>query len=140
MKQVLFKIFSATLFLTGAQTALAQTGAPAIQGANPPSGGPIDENSWKNLFTSGSLGNRGATFNNAISKYIDILLILATVAAIFFIIYYSYLMITAQGNEEQFDRAKKGLLAAVIGIIIVLTSLVIATVVRNVAMFGSGGI
>lgn len=103
-----------------------------------PVGGPISTPDWKDLFdpSKNIAVASGTGFDSFIQKYLGILLLVGSIAAVFFIIYYSYLMITAQGQEEQFERAKKGLIASIIGIIIIVLSGVIAVVVRDLALNG----
>ncbi|MDO8591306.1 MAG: hypothetical protein Q7R60_00030 [bacterium] len=100
-----------------------------------PVGGPIRKTDWLDLFNPETVAVSSNTgFDAFIQKYLGLLLLVASIAAVFFIIYYSYLMITAQGQEEQFEKAKKGLIATVVGIIIIVLSGVIAVAVRNLAL------
>lgn len=59
------------------------------------------------------------------------LLTLAGVVATVFIIIGGYLYITAAGNEEQSEKGKKTLVNAIIGIVVVVLSMAIVTIVTN---------
>lgn len=128
MKQLLSKL------LLGLVTGVSLTSPVLAAG---PVGGPIKTEDWRDLFDPANNSvSSGTGFDAFVQKYLGILLLVGTIAAVFFIIYYSYLMITAQGQEEQFEKAKKGLIASIIGIIIIVLSGVIAVVVRNLALNG----
>jgi hypothetical protein len=66
-----------------------------------------------------------------IANIIRIALGLLGIIAIGLIIYGGFLWMTAAGNEEQIDRAKKVLTSAVIGLVIILSAFAIATFVIN---------
>ena len=68
---------------------------------------------------------------------LNIITMIATAAAVFFIIKGGYLYITSTGNPEVLDQAKKTIRNAVIGLILVLGAGVIVSIFNN-AMPGSG--
>jgi Type IV secretion system pilin/Bacterial Ig-like domain/IPT/TIG domain len=60
------------------------------------------------------------------------------VVAIGLIIYGGYLWMTAAGNEEQIERAKKVLISAIIGLVIILSAFGIATFILNSLLQATG--
>jgi hypothetical protein len=78
----------------------------------------------------GSLRGAGSIFE-VIAIVLKWLLTLAGVIATVFLILGGYQYITAGGNEEQSEKGKQTLINAVIGIVIVLLSMTIITIVTN---------
>jgi hypothetical protein len=78
----------------------------------------------------GSLRGAGSIFE-VIAIVLKWLLTLAGVIATVFLIFGGYQYITAGGNEEQSEKGKQTLINAVIGIVIVLLSMTIITIVTN---------
>jgi hypothetical protein len=66
-----------------------------------------------------------------VGKIIQIFLGLLGVIALGLIIYGGFLWMTAAGNEEQIDRAKKVLTSAIIGLVIILSAFGITTFILN---------
>ncbi len=64
-------------------------------------------------------------------KIIDVLLIFALPIIILYIMYAGYLFVTAAGNSEQVSSAKKALLWAVVGGVIVLGAKLIISVIQG---------
>lgn len=64
-------------------------------------------------------------------KIIDVLLIFALPIIILYIMYAGYLFVTAAGNSEQVSSAKKALLWAVVGGVIVLGAKIIIGVIQG---------
>jgi len=62
---------------------------------------------------------------------LSIVLVLATPVIIFFIIYAGFLYVTAQGNAEQIKQATRALTYAIIGGVIIIGAMAIATIVKN---------
>jgi Type IV secretion system pilin len=62
---------------------------------------------------------------------LNIVIVLATPFIVFFIIYAGFLYVTARGNAEQVKQASNALLYAVIGGVIIIGSVAIATIVKN---------
>ncbi len=103
-------------FLFVAQGVIAETGA---------------EDALSGLNTTAQTGFGGGTtipenIQKPISEQIGTIIgaLLAFIGVIFFIlmIYGGFLWMTAQGNEEQITKAKNLIIAAVIGIIIVMSA------------------
>ena len=67
---------------------------------------------------------------------ISILLLVAAGIAIVFVIIGGYQYMTSAGNEEQAEKGKQNVINAIIGIVIILMSYVIITVIAN--LVGSG--
>ncbi len=74
----------------------------------------------------------GGTLGNIVTVFFSLL---GTVA-LGYILYAGYLWFSAAGNEEQVDAAKKTLYRAVMGLLVIMLSYAIITVVLNV--FGKG--
>jgi len=64
---------------------------------------------------------------------VTFLLELAAIIAIIFLIYSGILYLTAAGNEANADKGKKGIINAIIGIVVIVLALVILRVVSNTA-------
>lgn len=62
---------------------------------------------------------------------LNIVIVLATPIIVFFIIYSGFLYVTARGNAEQVKQASNALLYAVIGGVIIIGSVAIAAIVKN---------
>jgi Type IV secretion system pilin len=62
---------------------------------------------------------------------LNIVIVLATPIIVFFIIYSGFLYVTARGNAEQIKQASNALLYAVIGGVVIIGSVAIATIVKN---------
>jgi len=73
-----------------------------------------------------------------IGKIIQIFLGLLGIIALVLIVYAGFLWMTAGGNEEQIDTAKRTLISAVIGLAIILASFGIATFILNSLMQATG--
>ena len=92
----------------------------------------------RRLFGIGS-GPSGATsLSNIILRIIQMLLTFAAGAAILFVIIGGYQYITSHGNEEQSEAGKKTLINAIIGIVLIVMSYAIITVVVNTVSRGGG--
>ncbi len=91
--------------------------------------------------TSGSAPQSGATqiispikvtsIAGLLEAILNIVIVLATPFIVFFIIYAGFLYVTARGNAEQVKQASNALLYAVIGGVIIIGSVAIATIVKN---------
>ena len=76
---------------------------------------------------------------NLVGRVINVLLGFLGVIALVIIIYAGFLWMTAAGNDEQISKAKKMLGAAVIGMIIIVSSLAIANfVIARLKEVGGG--
>jgi Type IV secretion system pilin len=91
--------------------------------------------------TSGSSSGSGVslinplTFTTAeglLTAILEVVIILATPFIVFFIIYAGFLYVTARGNAEQITQANRALTYAIIGGVIIIGSVAIATIVKNI--------
>ncbi len=78
----------------------------------------------------GGLGGT-RTWQELTKKIIDILLTISGVIAVLFILIGGFWYITSAGNEEQAEKGKKALINAIIGLVVVILSFVIISVVAN---------
>ena len=85
----------------------------------------------------GPSGNLSAT--GLILSFIDILLLISGILAVLFIIIGGIRYIIAHGNEEQAESAKKTILHAIIGLVVVILAFVIVRVISNALILGSFG-
>ena len=82
------------------------------------------------LFSFGGLAGE-RTLIGLIAAVIQLLLFVAGSLAVLFVIIGGYQYITSAGNEERAERAKKTLVNAIIGIVVILLSFVIISVIVN---------
>ena len=78
-----------------------------------------------------------AKFSEIMITIINILLAIAGLIAVIFLIVGGFRYITAGGNEESSEAAKKTITNAIIGIVIIILSFVIVRVISN-ALTGGG--
>lgn len=80
-------------------------------------------------------GNTGvpcqSTFSGIVMQIIQILLSIAGLVAVIFLIVGGFRYITAGGNEETAEAAKKTITNAIIGIVVIILSFVIVRVISN---------
>lgn len=74
---------------------------------------------------------RVATIEGLLEAILNIVIVLAIPVIVFFIIYAGFLYATARGNAEQIKQATSALTYAIIGGVIILGSVAIATIVKN---------
>jgi hypothetical protein len=83
------------------------------------------------------------TVGQLIFSVIQVLLILSAVVAILFIIIGGFRYMTSSGNQEQADKGKKMITSAIIGLVIVILSYTIVSIlIRTVTtgdVLGTGG-
>lgn len=86
-------------------------------------------------FTVPTVGNTGvvneANFSDILVRIINILLGVAGLIAVVFLIVGGFRYITAGGNEETAEAAKKTITNSIIGIVIILLAFVIVRVISN---------
>jgi len=73
---------------------------------------------------------------------VNILIFLASIAfivAVFFLVLGGFRYVTAGSNEEAVEKAKKIITHSIIGLVIIISSWIILTVVVRVAQFGERG-
>jgi len=80
---------------------------------------------------AGLPNTRGGNFQETLLVYINIALGFTGIIAVAFIIYGGFRYITSAGNEEVAESGKKTLTNAIIGLIIVIFSYTIVTVIIN---------
>ena len=87
-------------------------------------------------------GNRGVAGSDdifeLISNIIRLLLLLAGAIAVVFVIIGGYFYVTSAGNEEQAEKGKKTLINAIIGIVVIILSYAIISVISNTVSSCSG--
>lgn len=89
------------------------------------------------LFGLGGCGPAGAsTASEFIYGIINILLAIIGLLSVLYIIIGGFRYVTAHGNEEQAEGAKKTILHAIIGIAVVILSFVIVRIIANALAFG----
>lgn len=71
------------------------------------------------------------TFKDLLYYLVEISLGIVGILSIAFIIYGGFQYITSRGNEEQASAGKKTLTSAIIGLVIVILSFTIVTVIYN---------
>lgn len=80
------------------------------------------------------------TATQLILGLIGIALVITGFLTVLFVIIGGFRYITAHGNEEQAEGAKKTLTHALIGLVIVILSFVMVRVIANALIFGRGGV
>lgn len=91
------------------------------------------------LFGLGGNTLSGSTnLEQFITTAIQLMLLFAGAIAIVFVIIGGYYYITAAGNEEQSEKGRKTLTNAIIGIIIIVLSYAIITVISNLVSSTNG--
>lgn len=78
------------------------------------------------------------TATEIILRVIQILLAIAGLVAVIFLIVGGFRYITAGGNEETAEAAKKTITNAIIGIVIIILAFVIVRVISNALIGGAG--
>lgn len=118
--------------LSFASRALAQTfqrGSLQVDTNKPV---PVPYNLGFGLGPAGEFTATGFVF-----AIIDVLLLVAGVIAVLFLIIGGFRYITAHGNEEQAEGAKKTILHAIIGLIVIILSFVIVQVISQALLTGT---
>lgn len=123
------------LGLVVAPLAAAQTPAPAsIFKEIEPSG----NIKVPNLFGTGLGGPAGkTTFGGLVTIILQIALLVVGSVAVLFLMYGGYRYITASGNEENAEAAKKIIFNAVLGLVIVVLSFAVITIISTVLVTGA---
>ena len=68
-----------------------------------------------------------------LAAMLNVVIIISTPIVIFFIIYAGFSFVTAQGNPEKLNQAKKALLYGIIGGVIIVGSVAITAIVSSTA-------
>lgn len=92
---------------------------------------------WLFPGASGPAGQ--GNFGNLVSTILNIFLALVGSIAVIFLVVGAYRYITAYGNEEQAEGAKKMMTQAIVGLVIVILAFAIITVITRLVIQGRGG-
>lgn len=127
-----FGVFCA-LTNTGVDTAFAQGGGTQPPGGTAPSGGTQPPGGTAPMSNSGSLTNplQSQTIQEFILKIIDVILVFAIPIIVLYIMYAGFKFVTAGGDSGQISEAKKALMYAIIGGVIVLGAKIIVEVIQG---------
>ena len=83
-------------------------------------------------------GPAGAqTFGGAVTVVIQIALLIVASLSIIFLIWGGYRYITASGNEEATEAAKQTIQHAILGLLIVVLSFAIISIITNILISGT---
>lgn len=85
-------------------------------------------------------GNVNTTFTIIFDYYIKVILGIVGILAVAYLIYGGFQYMTAAGNEEQAESGKKTITNAIIGLVVVIFSYVIVTVIVNALLTGGRGV
>ncbi|MBX4186747.1 MAG: hypothetical protein KW802_00590 [Candidatus Doudnabacteria bacterium] len=92
-------------------------------------------------FTTPSAGGTGLPNDTSISQFIlkiiNIALAVAGLIAVLFLIIGGFRYITSAGNEETAESAKKIIINAIIGVVVIILSFVIVRVISNALISNS---
>lgn len=72
------------------------------------------------------------SIEDLLQAILNVVIVLATPIIVFFIIYAGFLYVTARGNAEQVTQANRALTYAIIGGVVIIGSIAIATIVKNI--------
>ena len=125
---VTISIFSALMFPLLAN---AQAGAPGGPGFNTD---PIKGGGGVATRIFGCTVTQGITC--IIVRVLQSLAFVAFIVSVLFVVIGGFRYVAAQGNDEALETAKKTILRAVIGLIIIIASWVLLSIIVRVAQFG----
>lgn len=130
-KKIIILIWlTAVLTLAFSQTVLAQT--PAL------GSGTAGEINTQNQAFLGQAGLGSFSLGALVALVIKTLLSLLGVIFVVLVIYAGFLWMTSAGNEENISKAKKIIIAATIGLAIVLSAYAITVFVLDKLLVGTG--
>ena len=86
----------------------------------------------RNAAVKGGLNTKYDTFEKILLAFLQGVLALSFVIAVIFVVISGFRMIASRGNEEQLTAAKKSLLWAIVGIIVIALSWFIVVKVINI--------
>ena len=78
------------------------------------------------------------TFGGLVTIVVQILLVVAGSVAVIFLIVGGYRYITASGNEEQTEGAKKTMTGAIVGIVIIALAYAVIAIIVNILQDNTG--
>jgi len=133
------KIFSSAVIavLLLALPAVALAGPIEGAGGFQPDQPPLEESSGLFLGILGCSSQEG--FLCILQVALRFLLTLAFTIAVIFIVIGGYRYVTARGNEEAAEEAKKTLFHAVVGVILIAAAWIILAIILNLFETGSPG-
>ena len=117
--------------------AFAQTGPQTDYYCTQYGGIPVPSAFCRGLFSLGPAGK--LTFTGFVTSVIDILLWIVGILAVLFIIIGGIRYILSSGNEEAAEAAKKMIIHAVLGVVIVILSFVMIRIIVSALTLGSFG-
>lgn len=92
-------------------------------------------------FTTPNAGGTGLPNDSSVSQFIlkiiNIALAVAGLIAVLFLIIGGFRYITSAGNEETAEQAKKIIINAIIGVVVIILSFVIVRVISNALISNS---
>jgi len=130
LSKLKFVIFSTASFLLFSPVIVFAQGGQVERG--------LQTGGLRILFGAGGGISGSTSLSDIILRTIQMLLAFAAGIAILFVIIGGYQYITSHGNEEQSEAGKKTLLNAIIGIVLIVLSYAIITVVVNTVSRGGG--
>lgn len=83
------------------------------------------------VYNQDPYDNSRAAIYTRVGRIINIVLSFTGLVAVALVIYGGWLWMTSRGNEDQVTNAKKTILASLIGLIIIIASFVITSIVVN---------
>ena len=97
--------------------------------------------SLKNVFGGAAASPAGAaTLGDLILFIVQILLAVAASIAVIFLIIGGFQYVTAHGNEEQSESAKKTMQSAILGLAVIIMSFVTILIVSSILLEGREGL
>lgn len=85
-------------------------------------GNSLTFDSFKNMLTLFGTGNDNTTFNVLLGRIIGLVLTFAAITAFVYLLISGFQYITAGGDSAKVDTARKGIVNALVGIIIIMIS------------------
>lgn len=85
------------------------------------------------LQSTSNTVNTGASWQDFVTKVINVILSVAGALAVIYLIYSGILYITAAGNPDSAKKGQQGIINAVIGIVIIVIAYFIVGAVVNLA-------
>lgn len=104
---------------------------------------PVDGNARvkvPNPFLGGPGPAGAGTAGGLVLSIISVMLLIVGSLAVIYLIIGGYRYITAHGNEEAAEGAKKTILHAILGLVITILAFAIITIIANVLVGGRAGI
>jgi hypothetical protein len=135
MKKLILPFFALTMSLFAFNTAEVSS-LSFVSDAQAQITGLVDAGDLPSAIGASALGN-GGSLRDAIKSVLNFVLFFLGLIATGFVIYGGFLFITSAGDEAQAGEAKKLIIYAAVGIIVILISF--ALVSSLIGMGGAGG-